>query len=300
MSQTSLQHMPEPPQLGDLIRFIWQRKLLLVISMLLCMLVGAAVAILSVNKYTATALVVPTQSLQGKDSLLSSQLGNIASLAGLSLGEGNSVKQEVALAKIHSKEFGFKFLQQYQLIPALIATKGWDAESDKLIFDTSVYDPANDSYTLDEDQTPLWLAFKAFNKRVDVSTEKNGLIYISFTHESPYLAKQVVENIIADINKDAKATDLKQADKSIAYLNEQLQKTELSDMRVMFYRLIEEQIKSKMLTEIQDEYIFTYVDPATLPEEKASPQRVLIIIVSLLLGAIFACFIILVQFYSRK
>src|SRR5690606_31263213 len=105
MSQTSLQQMPEPPQLGDLIRFIWQRKLLLVISMLLCMLVGATVAVLSVNKYTATALVVPTQSLQGKDSLLNSQLGNIASLAGLALGEGNSVKQEVALAKIHSKEF---------------------------------------------------------------------------------------------------------------------------------------------------------------------------------------------------
>lgn len=47
-------------------------------------------------------------------------------------------------------------------------------------------------------------------------------------------------------------------------------------MQNTFYKLIEEQTKSLMLAEVQEEFVFKVVDPSVVPEVKYEPKRYLI------------------------
>ena len=87
---------------------------------------------------------------------------------------------------------------------------------------------------------------------------------------------------------------------NLAYLNTQLQKTAVADMQSTFYKLIEEQTKSLMLAEVQEEFIFKVVDPAVVPEQKDSPKRALICVLGTLLGGMMGVAIVLVRFAFRK
>ncbi|NMS25169.1 GNVR domain-containing protein, partial [Vibrio parahaemolyticus] len=87
---------------------------------------------------------------------------------------------------------------------------------------------------------------------------------------------------------------------NLEYLNTQLRKTAVADMQSTFYKLIEEQTKSLMLAEVQDEFIFKVVDPAVVPELKADPKRALICVLGTLLGGMLGVVIVLVRFIFRK
>ncbi len=71
-------------------------------------------------------------------------------------------------------------------------------------------------------------------------------------------------------------------------------------MQSTFYKLIEEQTKSLMLAEVQDEFIFKTIDPSVVPEIKTSPKRALICVLGGVLGGGFGLTIVLVMYIVRK
>jgi uncharacterized protein involved in exopolysaccharide biosynthesis len=71
-------------------------------------------------------------------------------------------------------------------------------------------------------------------------------------------------------------------------------------MQSAFYQIVEEQTKSLMLAEVQEEFIFKVVDPAVVPELKAGPKRALICVLGTLLGGMLGVAIVLVRFAFRK
>ncbi|TOM10545.1 LPS O-antigen length regulator, partial [Vibrio parahaemolyticus] len=70
----------------------------------------------------------------------------------------------------------------------------------------------------------------------------------------------------------------------------------VADMQSTFYKLIEEQTKSLMLAEVQEEFVFKMIDPPVIPEVKAEPKRALICILGTLLGGIFGVVIVLSRY----
>ncbi|TOO02663.1 LPS O-antigen length regulator, partial [Vibrio parahaemolyticus] len=78
--------------------------------------------------------------------------------------------------------------------------------------------------------------------------------------------------LIEDINKVMRERTIAETSQNLEYLNTQLRKTAVADMQSTFYKLIEEQTKSLMLAEVQEEFIFKIVDPAIAPETKESPR----------------------------
>ncbi len=133
-----------------------------------------------------------------------------------------------------------------------------------------------------------------------IDKEKSGLYSLSYEHHSPHLAQTILKKLIVELNATMKLYDIEQAKKSIEYLNNKLEQTNVSDMQVVFYRLIEEQTKQKMLTEIEDEYILTTIDPPSFPDEKYGPKRAFIVIVCTFLGGLLAMFVYLVKFYAAR
>ena len=69
-------------------------------------------------------------------------------------------------------------------------------------------------------------------------------------------------------------------------------------MREVFYQLVEEQTKSKMLAEASPEYAFVTVSRAMVPEERSQPQRALICVLGTLLGGMLSVLWVLVRRYA--
>ena len=150
-------------------------------------------------------------------------------------------------------------------------------------------------------QPTSWELYQEFSNRLSVSTEKtSGLITISIEYYSPILAQQWVELYISSINAYMRERKLTQVNNSIDYLKAQITKTAFADMKEVFYQIIEEQIKSKMLAEASPEYAFVTVNSAMVPEEKSSPKRALICLLVTFLGFMLAVFIVLIRHYATS
>ena len=88
--------------------------------------------------------------------------------------------------------------------------------------------------------------------------------------------------------------------KNIEFLNNEISKTSVSEMREVFYSIIEEQTKEKMLAAVSPEYAFIYVNPSMVPEEKSQPRRSIICIFITLFGTFFTILVILLRKYAFK
>ena len=72
--------------------------------------------------------------------------------------------------------------------------------------------------------------------------------------------------------------------KSVDFLNEQMQQVNYQEIRQAIASLQENQLKSLMLIESNEDYIFKILDPAIVPEKKSEPKRSLIVIIATILG----------------
>ncbi|CAI8162127.1 MAG: Uncharacterised protein [Cellvibrionales bacterium UBA7375] len=111
------------------------------------------------------------------------------------------------------------------------------------------------------------------------------------------MAQQWLENYILAINLYLQQRKLKRIDKNIGYLDEQIATTSVAEMREIFFTLIQEQVKSKMLVEASPDYAFTVVGEVMLPEEKSQPKRALIVVLGGLLGAMLSICLVFLKYY---
>jgi ribosomal protein S3AE len=81
-----------------------------------------------------------------------------------------------------------------------------------------------------------------------------------------------------------KDRDVAEAMRSTKFLNQQIEQTNVADIRIMLYKLIEEQAETIMFAEVRDEYVFKTIYPALVQEEKAKPKRELIVVLGIMLA----------------
>jgi LPS O-antigen subunit length determinant protein (WzzB/FepE family) len=253
------------------------------------------------NQYQAKAVVAPSKSQNSSlSSILSSQVGGLASIAGINLG-GSEVTSEpqIALAIIRSWSFIENFIDDNNLETFLIAVEGWDHTNNKPIFNTSVYNSEQDKWLVD--RATSWQLYKSFNQKLSISEDRiTGLIEISIEYYSPIIAKEWIDILIESINNHMRLRKLKQTNINIDYLQEQISKTSIAEMKSVFYDIVKEQTKTKMLAEANAEYVFVTINKAMIPVIKSQPVRSIIVIVSTLLGFIFSLLLVLFQKYFYK
>lgn len=264
-----------------------------------------AIALWLPNQYKATAAIVPAEST-GVSSLtrLAGQFGGLASLAGINLGgDSGSDKTVMAMELVKSWDFLDNFIRDNEIEVPLFAATSWDRAKNELIIDPDLYDSSTNEWVRDFDpekgetaNPSSWELYEEMRERVSVNQNANtGLISLSVEFYSPFVAKEWVDKLIAATNSHIRTRDRNQASESIKYLTEQIDKTNLAEMKNVFYQLIEEQTKNLMLTEVTDEYVFSILSPARVPEEESWPNRALICIGGTLLGFILSVFIVLLR-----
>ena len=90
-----------------------------------------------------------------------------------------------------------------------------------------------------------------------------------------------------------------EAEKSIAYLQEKIRETALTEMRQVFYQLIEQQTRTIMLARSKPEYALATIDPPLKPVRKSAPQRALMVIMAGILGGIVMSAYVLISAWRR-
>ncbi len=294
--------------LRELFKALWKGKWI-IIATTFVFAVGAVLYALSLpNIYKSDALLAPAESSNGGGlSKMAGQLGGLAALAGVNLGGGESSQTDLAVQVMKSRQFVEAFIKKHDLLVPLMAAIDWDLANNKLILDEELYNSNTGEWLREPDgmrgATPTAQeAFEVFSKEVlNVSQDKeSGLYTVSVKNYSPYIAQQWVNWLIEDINKVMRERTIAETSQNLAYLNTQLQKTAVADMQSTFYKLIEEQTKSLMLAEVQEEFVFKVIDPAVVPEVKDGPKRALICVLGTLLGGMFGVGVVLVLYVFRE
>ncbi|MCE2572601.1 lipopolysaccharide biosynthesis protein [Motilimonas eburnea] len=290
--------------LRELFAALWKGKWLIILCTIIFAAGAVAFAINQPNYYKAQVLLAPSSGDSGGSAL--GGLGGLAALAGVNIGGAKDDKTQLALAVLKSREFQTRFINKNELKVPLFAGQKWDSISGELLLNSEIYDELRMEWvrevTPNKNPEPSdWEAYKAFSTIITaVQNKESGLVTVSAEYLSPTLAKQWVELLVEDLNKVMKERELIDTQRNIDYLERQLQNTTIADMKSVFYQLIEEQLKNRMLAEVQDEYVFKIVDPAVVPEEKSKPRRALICVIGTLLGGMLGCVIVLACYLFRK
>ena len=292
--------------LRELFSVLWAGKTK-IIAITAVFAVASVIYALSVpNQYKATALLAPAQQESGGLSGALGQLGGLASLAGVSIGGGESSESQIAQEIMKSWSFVEGFIADNDLAVEVYAAEGWSKGSNELQINQDAYDSEGSEWLIEDDSGVVgppssWQLFKAFSERVAVSEDKkSGLVSVSIEYYSPQIAKQWLDLYISAINKHMQARQVKKVSNNISYLEAQIGKTSIAEMREVFYTIIEEQTKNKMVAEASPDYAFVAVSPSMVPEEKSQPKRALICILGTLLGGMLSVLLVLVMHYAKK
>ena len=291
--------------LRELFSVVWAGKILIVAITAVFALVSVGYALSLANQYKASAVVSPAQSGGSSLGAMAGQLGGLASLAGINIGSGESNETQEAMEIMQSWGFMEAFIQTHDLQVPIYAAIGWDKGSNSLKLNSDLYDATLKHWLIEDNESgenrapSSWELYEEFRDRVAVSQDKtSGLINISVEYYSPQIAKQWVDLFIITINDYMRARKLEQVNRNIEYLTAQIDKTAIADMREVFYQLVEEQTKSKMLAEASPEYAFVTVSRAMVPEQKSQPKRALVCILGALLGGMLSVLGVLVRHYA--
>lgn len=293
--------------LRELFSIVWEGKWWIIIITFM-FAIGSVIYSLSLpDIYRSEATLAPTEEAQGAGlSQMAGQLGGLASLAGINFGGSSTDKTTIAIEVLRSRAFIKNFVEKYGILPELMAVEEWIRDKG-IIFDSTIYNSKTKQWVRDVDlpkkpKPSSWEYIEVFREdilEVD-KDETTGLVTVKVNHQSPIIAKQWVSLLVEEVNNHMRERDIQEARRSLNYLEKELEQTSLSDMKQVFYQLIEQQTQTIMLASARPEYIFQVLDPAVIPEQKAQPSRALICIIGTFLGGFLGVGFVLLRSLFRK
>lgn len=264
--------------LRSLIAIIWARRGWVAISICAVTLVCAAIAFLMTPVYRAQVVFVSATAGQGNlggplSSVLDS-LGGLASQAGINLSSTSDSSVEETLAVLKSRQLTMSFINDNHLMPKLYPKK-WDAAAHRW------------KVPLDDQPTEA-RAFKKFDKKIRTvdRDKKSGLVTLQIDWSDRNEAAAWANELVRRVNVEMRARAITKADDSLGFLQKELGTTADVDTRDAVNKLIETQVKQRMLANVTPDYAFRVVDKAVAPDkdDPIRPQKLALLLAGPLAG----------------
>ena len=270
-------------------------------------IIGVIYSLQLPNIFESKALIEPVNPSSGISGALQNYSG-IASLAGINIPTSSSKSNtNAAIEKIGSLSFFEDNILPNIFLPDLMAVDYWNNKTDDLIYDDSIYDHITNQwvreYSYPKKQMPTAQeSFKVFkNKHLSISQDnKTYFVTLRITHQSPLIAQKWVSLLIDEVNAYFRQKDKLASERAIAFLNEQITMTNLSELQLLIAELLKEETQKLALIEANEYYVFDYIDPPSIMEEKSEPQRAKICILFMLFGMMLSSGFVLYKFYSSR
>ena len=265
----------------ELIRTLLQAWKTIVGITILCTSLAVAYALYAPEVFKAETLLAPVQEEKSGASSALSQFGGLAAMAGISIPSGSNVEQVVAT--LNSRKFLRTYINQNKLIP-LLFDEIWDADNQTWMVPSV------------EDEPTEQKAIELFKASLSVDEDKKtGLITLSISWKDPEVATQWVNDLVKQLNEQLREQAIADSKKRVGYLEHELAKTTLQDMRAVLYNLLESEKQKAMLANVNEDFALEVIDPAVVPETREKPKRKLIVALGCVCGGflgIFAVFFI--------
>lgn len=270
---------------GELLRS-WR---LLAITTLAGALLMLVTALLMPPMFRAQALVAPVLQNEGAGAAGGTlrSLSGLAALANIDIGAGGGRKDQ-SFATLNSMGFAREFIEKHNLLPVLYA-KRWDAQAGR--------------WKSGERVPTLGEAVKYFtNGVVSIADDKKtSFVTITVDWYSPQQAAEWANGMIDLVNDKLRAEAINHTSRSLEYLNGELAKTSVVELRQAIYRLVEEQENNAMLANVQRDYAYRFIDAAVAPEHKNSPKRAVMTAVGAAIGLFIGTLLVyLLRARSRR
>jgi uncharacterized protein involved in exopolysaccharide biosynthesis len=227
---------------------------------LLAGIVAAVLALIATPLYRGQVVVTEVHDTGFAGSGLSSELGGLASIAGIDLGANGPGAERAAI--LSSRGLVDAFIERYNLTSEINGnSKGPNSR---------------------------WSAVERFRKGVlDLHEDKlKQTTTITMDWKDPVVAAKWANDFVALANDILRARAVEVSTANLEYLKKQLTKTDVVEIEQAINRLIESETKSLMLAHGRREYAFTIVDPAVVPEQRVSPRSTLMVLSGLLIGGV--------------
>jgi len=283
-SAVVLEPAEEALSFKDLLGLFGASKWLLLLIIAACTAISVVGLFLVQPTYEAMVLVSPVTDQNGSDHLggLGSELGGLASLAGLATP--NSSKKSESIAILQSELLTENYIRDNHLLPVLYASK-WDAHDKRWKTDDPKKIPT------------LWKANRLFKDRIRRVSEdtKTGLVTVAITWENPDMAAKWANDLVRLTNDYARSKAIQNSERRIAFLTDQAANTSVLEVKASLYSLLEQELKQEMIARGTDEYALKVIDPAFVPEKPSYPIPALWIGLGVVSGVLIGIIYVLVR-----
>lgn len=270
----------------ELIRSLLQAWKTIAGITIVCVGLAVAYALHVPEVFKAETLLAPASEEKSVASSALSQFGGLAAMAGISIPSDSNVEQVVATLQ------SWKFLRQYiaskNLLPVLFE-EIWDAGSQSWLVQNQ------------EDEPTEQKAVEFFKSILSVDEDKkSGLISLSISWKNPTFAAEWANDLVKQLNEQLREKAIADSQKRVGYLEQELAKTTLQDMRAVLYNLLESEKQKAMLANVNEDFAFEVIDPAVAPETREKPNRKLIVALGGVCGGFLGIFTVFFGQFLRK
>ena len=280
----------EKMNIANVVRLVWRRKLLVSAAVALAAIVSIIVSLLLPNKYLSTATVATANNTFAAQAGQLSQLSGLASLAGIDLGAGPVDQTTKYTAIMQSRQFVAHFIKKRGVLPQLFAGDEWEWQQNRWTLDPEIYDVTNQRWvrkvSFPKTSAPQeWEAYERFMEVFELEQDKKtALITVSLKLTSPHHARLWLDWMIEDFNDYVRARDIAQAQQASAFVVQELKKTEVFEVQQVLREILEQNIKSAVLANVQKSYALEVIDAPLDSTKKYEPKRTLIVLMSCFLA----------------
>ena len=270
----------------ELIRTLLQSWKTIVGITILCTGLAAAYAIHAPEVFKAETLLAPAQEEKSSASSALGQFGGLAAMAGISIPSDSNIEQVVAT--LNSRKFLRTYINQNKLIPVLF-DEIWDADNQAWMVPSTEGEPTEQR------------AIESFKGCLSVDEDKkSGLVTLSISWKDPDVAAQWSNDLVKQLNDQLREQAIADSKKRVGYLEQELAKTTLQDMRAVLYKLLESEKQKAMLANVNEDFALEVIDPAVAPEIRSKPNRKLIVALGGVCGGFLGIFAVFFAQLLRK
>lgn len=230
-----------------------------------------AYALSSAEVFKAETLLAPAKEENIGSSSALNQFGGLAVMAGITKPINSNIDR--VLATLETREFLKKFISERDLL-SIIFSEFWDKSSKSwvLMEGQSEFVPEDGISTL--------------KRAIEVQQNDSGLITLSITWKDPKVAARLANELVEQLNQLLREKAISDSKMRVGYLEQELAKTTLQDMRGVLYNLLESEQQKAMLANVNRDFALEVIDPAVVPQNEFKPNRRLIVVI----GGITGCF----------
>ena len=152
-----------------------------------------------------------------------------------------------------------------------------------------------------EDEPTEQKAIESFKACLSVDEDKkSGLITLSISWKDPEVAAKWANDLVKQLNEQLREQAIADSKKRVGYLEQELAKTTLQDMRAVLYNLLESEKQKAMLANVNEDFALEVIDPAVAPEILEKPKRKLIVALGGICGGFIGIFaVFFAQFFQK-